>query len=370
LVYYAVQRRMPIDRRLAVYSIYWGRGYGCNPAAIYEQARELAPEIHGVWVVERERAAQMPPGVDFVIEGSLRYFRALARGNWFFNNVNFPDHMVKRTSTIHVQTHHGTPLKSMGVDCIPYPLAAGDTQFGDLLRRSDRWDFSLSSNWYSTEVWERAYPCSFESLDYGYPRNDVLTNATPTDIQKIRASLGLEPHQYVVLYAPTHRDYWKGYRDLLDLEALADHIGGNAVILKRAHHFYADDPGTAESSDRVIDVSEHPRVEELYLAADVLVTDYSSVMFDFGVLNRPIVVFAPDWEAYRSTRGTYFDLLAEPPGAVARSADELFRLFADGRVDTAETRAALAMFRQKFCVFDDGRAAERVIRRVMRGEAA
>ncbi|HKE65232.1 MAG TPA: bifunctional glycosyltransferase family 2 protein/CDP-glycerol:glycerophosphate glycerophosphotransferase [Micromonosporaceae bacterium] len=370
LAYYAVQRRLPIDRDLAVYGAYWGIGYACNPAAIYESAKQLAPSVHGVWSVKGAYAHRMPADVDYVVEGSWRYFKVLARGNWFVNNVNFGDHMVKRPSTIHVQTHHGTTLKSMGVDNLPYPLASHGMDYDRLLSRCDRWDFCLSSNSYSTEIWARAYPCSFETLEYGYPRNDVLVNATPAEIQKIRASLGLKPDQFVVLYAPTHRDYSLGYRDLLDLDAFADHIGRDAVVLKRAHYFYLDEHASAGESARVIDVSEYPRVEDLYLAADVLITDYSSVMFDYATLDRPIVIYAPDWEAYRSTRGTYFDLLAEPPGAVARSADDLFRLFNDGRVDTPETTAMRAVFRQKFCSFDDGRAAQRVVRRVMLKEAA
>lgn len=369
LMYYAAQRKLPIDRELAVYSIYWGRGYGCNPAAIYERAQELAPNVHGVWVVSGSRVAEMPAGVDIVIENSWRYFRVMARANWFFNNVNFASHFVKRPSTIHVQTHHGTTLKSMGIDCIGYPLAARGTNFGNLLRRSDRWDFSLSSNSYSTEVWARAYPCSYESLEYGYPRNDLLINATPTDVLKIRADLGLAPHQRVILYAPTHRDYSSHYQEFLDLDLLAERAGSDTVILKRAHHFdSAKIKGADGASERVIDVSDYPRVEELYLAADILLTDYSSVMFDFGILDRPIVIYAPDWAVYQATRGTYFDLLREPPGAVATTEGELLRLFENDGVDTADTAALRASFRQRFCHVDDGRAAERVIRRVILGE--
>jgi CDP-glycerol glycerophosphotransferase len=111
-------------------------------------------------------------------------------------------------------------------------------------------------------------------------------------------------------------------------------------------------------------VSGHPSIEELMLAADTLVTDYSSIMFDYAVLDRPIVIHAPDWEEYRDKRGTYFDLMAERPGPVARTEPELVEALLAGDEGAAER----ARFRAKFCYLDDGRAAERVVRRVFLGE--
>lgn len=124
--------------------------------------------------------------------------------------------------------------------------------------------------------------------------------------------------------------------------------------------------GTAAPADRdrIHDVSAHLRVEDLYLAADVLVTDYSSAMFDYAVLDRPIVVYAPDWDAYRLARGVYFDVTAEPPGAVARTFAELLDIFASDAVADDGAERARARFRARFCALDDGHAAERVVRRV------
>jgi CDP-glycerol glycerophosphotransferase len=109
-------------------------------------------------------------------------------------------------------------------------------------------------------------------------------------------------------------------------------------------------------------------VEDLYLAADVLITDYSSAMFDFAVLDRPVVIYAPDWPVYRELRGVYFDLMAEPPGAVATGFPELTGIFARGAEADPAATARRAAFRAKFCYLDDGRAAERVVRKVFRGE--
>jgi CDP-glycerol glycerophosphotransferase (TagB/SpsB family) len=118
----------------------------------------------------------------------------------------------------------------------------------------------------------------------------------------------------------------------------------------------------------VRDVSDHPSVEELCLAADVLLTDYSSIMFDYAVLDRPILIHAPDWEAYRAIRGTYFDLMAEPPGAVATTEGEVLDALRSGRVSGDDARRLRAAFRARFCSLEDGHAAERVVRRVWLGE--
>ena len=110
-------------------------------------------------------------------------------------------------------------------------------------------------------------------------------------------------------------------------------------------------------------MAAHPSVEELCLAADALLTDYSSIMFDYAVLDRPIVIHAPDWEAYRALRGVYFDVTTEGPGPVARTGDEV--VAALRAADDGQARAA---FRARFCALDDGRAAERIVRRVWLGE--
>jgi CDP-glycerol glycerophosphotransferase len=361
--HYEAQLKKPLDPDLAVFAAYWYAGYRCNPRAIYERACELVPNMRGVWVVKREAVDSLPAGVDYVIPGTPEYFETIARASYFVNNVNFPNHLLKREGSTHVMTHHGTPLKKMGLDQQQSAVASERMDFAALLKRCARWDYSVSSNVFSTLVWEHAYPLRYESIETGYPRNDVLSTATEEDVQRIRAELGIKPGQTAVLYAPTHREYEDGYVPVLDARAVADGLGADHVVMTRAHYFYDD---TAGSHGDVRDVSAHPSVEELMLAADVLVTDYSSIMFDYGVLDRPIVIHAPDWEVYVRMRGTYFDLTEEPPGPVTRTEQEVVDAIRAGDTEPA-TRAA---FRARFCSLDDGHAAERVVRRVWFGERA
>jgi CDP-glycerol glycerophosphotransferase len=363
LGYYRIQLARPIEPNLAVFAAYWYRGYACNPRAVYEKLRELAPSVRAVWVVRRDRVADMPAGVEYVVPGSRAYYRLLARARYFVNNVNFPNEFVKREGTIHLQTHHGTPLKKMGLDLRDAQVAGKRMDFDRLLRRCSRWDYSVSSNSFSTKMWERAYPTPYATLEVGYPRNDALVNASEADIGRIRADLGIEPGRRAVLYAPTHREYLDGYQPTLSVARLARDLGGDYVLLERAHYFYRKGAGGAENG-RVLDVSQHASVEELCLAADVLVTDYSALMFDYAVLDRPIVIHAPDWERYRELRGTYFDLLADPPGIVTSTQEEVTDAFRSGAVWGEESARLRAAFRARFSTLEDGHAAERVVRAI------
>ncbi|MER5472737.1 CDP-glycerol glycerophosphotransferase family protein [Streptomyces sp. NPDC002685] len=364
---YAAQLRRPLDENLAVYCAYWGRGYACNPAAIHAKARELAPHIRSVFLVEPDAVDAVPKDVEHAVIGSRRAWEVLARAKYLVNNANFADGVVKRPGSVHVQTQHGTPLKKMGVDQSTYPVvAAASGSFTKLLSRVDRWDYNLSSNRHSTQMWERAFPGGYEALEYGYPRNDVYCTATAEDVVRVRERLGVPEGKTALLYAPTHRDYSTGFEARLDLEAFCEEIGEEFVVLLRAHYFY--DEGRGRSGGRIIDVTGHRSSEDVCLAADALITDYSSIMFDYANLDRPIVVYADDWEVYRETRGVYFDVLEEPPGPVARTPRELAEVFTEGSYADRDATALRARFRERFCQFDDGRAAERVVRRVLLGE--
>ncbi len=361
----------PVDPRLAVFSAYWNRGVACNPAAIAAELGRRAPHIRPVWVVTAENAALLPPGTDHVVPGSRRYWEVLARAKYLVNNVNFANAVVKRPDAVHLQTHHGTPLKRMGLDQMPYPAAARGLDFAALLERVDKWDFSVSANSHSTRMWQRAYPSRYVSLDHGYPRNDVYYTAGAAEVRAVRERLGIAPGRRAVLYAPTHRDYEAGWTPRLDLAALADRLGEETILLVRGHYFYegAASPLTGlRRTGRVVDVSSYDPVEDLCLAADVLVTDYSSIMFDYANLDRPIVVHADDWETYRTTRGVYFDLMEEAPGPVARTQEELTEILATDAWRDERATKARAAFRRRFCEYDDGHAAERVVRRVFLGE--
>ncbi|KRD24259.1 MULTISPECIES: bifunctional glycosyltransferase/CDP-glycerol:glycerophosphate glycerophosphotransferase [unclassified Streptomyces] len=366
--HYRVQLRLPLRADRAVFAAYWGRGHSCNPGALEAAFRTFAPQVRTAWVARPEHRGAVPPGPRQVRPGTAAYWTALARSKYLVNNVNFDRRLVKRPGQVFVQTQHGTPLKHMGLDLQERPAAARDMDFAELLRGVDKWDYVLSANRHTTLTWERVYPGRYETLEYGYPRNDVLLRATGADVARLRESLGIPRGTVAVLYAPTHRDYRRLQRCHLDLERVMRRLGPRFVVLARAH--YWQESPLERGTPGVIDVSDHPSVESLCLASDALLTDYSSLMFDYANLDRPIVIHADDWEAYEAARGTYFDLRSFPPGAVARSEDELIDIFTTGHWRGSRSAQLRAAFRERFCPHDDGRAAERVVRRVVLGETA
>ncbi|MFD9305614.1 CDP-glycerol glycerophosphotransferase family protein [Streptomyces sp. NPDC060048] len=368
-LHYRTQRLLPLRPELAVFSAYWHGGYACNPAAIEAKLRELAPRMRTAWICDPAHASTLPRETALLRPGSAAYWTALARATYLVTNVNFDRTLVKRAGQILVQTQHGTPLKRVGLDLRDRPAATPTTDFAGLLRGADQWDYLLSANRHSTLVWEKAVPSSYTTLEYGYPRNDVFHRATQADVLELRERLGIPPGSTAILYAPTHRDYRRSRPEHLDFERILRDLGPRYTILNRTHLTYAGSP-SPDPHPRLLDVSAHPSVEELCLASDALVTDYSSLMFDYASLDRPIVIHADDWEAYEAARGTYFDLRSFPPGAIARTEDELVDIFATGHWQGSRSAQLRSSFRARFCAYDDGHAAERVVRRVFLGGPA
>ncbi|MGW0475179.1 bifunctional glycosyltransferase/CDP-glycerol:glycerophosphate glycerophosphotransferase [Streptomyces coeruleorubidus] len=366
-LHYRVQRCLPLRADRAVFTAYDGRGHSCNPGALESAFRDLAPHIRTAWVARPEHHHSIPPGTRRLVPGTAAYWTALARSAYLVSNTAFDHRLVKRRGQTLIQTGHGTPLGHIGLDLQERPAAARGRDFARLLKGVDQWDYVLSANRHTTLTHERVHPGRYTTLEYGYPRNDVFRTATEADVARLRASLGIPEGTVAILYAPTHRDYRRSQRHALDLQRIVRRLGPRFLVLARAHHAY-DAPLTS-TCGRVVDVSDHPSVESLCLASDALVTDYSSLMFDYANLDRPIVIHADDWEAYEAARGTYFDLRSFPPGAVARGEDELIDIFATGHWRGSRSAQLRSAFRERFCTYDDGRAAERVVRRVVLGES-
>ena len=366
----------PLDPGLVVYSAFSHRGVLGDPAAVHRAAREIAPHLRGVWVLaDEEGVAGLPPDTEYVLLDSPGYRRVTERATFFVNNVNWPGALVKRPGSVHIHTHLGTPLKYMGADLLDRPGARHGTDVPRMLRRADRWDYSLVANRHSELVWERAYPCHFTSVRTGSPRNDALAGAGPDSGRAVRERLGIPEGDTVVLYAPTRRDYRRdGLVERIDYARFAADLGEGRTLVVRLHPSLAAGParglGLAELHRRgvLVDATDEPEAADVLLAADVLVTDYSALMFDYAVLDRPIVIHADDWAAYRASRGAYLDITAEAPGHVARSYPELAWLFDSGTWRDAEAARLRSAFRKRYCEFDDGRAAERVVRTLMLGE--
>lgn len=352
------QRTGRVEKDLVLFSS-WGGRYSDNPRAISEAIHRRGLPLRQCWVLEQDREG--PPWADSTLPWSRRHLELLGRAGFIVTNNTLPGFFRKRAGTTVIQTWHGTPLKRIGFDVPDDRRSRND----HLAREVGYWDYLISPNPPSTEWLRSAFRFDGPVLETGYPRNDVLsTDTVASERARLRRSLGLDDGARVVLYAPTFRE-WGTFDVRLDLAKLADALGPDGHVLERRHHL-SGQAGIEHDHPRVHNVSTQPDdPRELFLVADALVTDYSSVMFDFAVTGRPIVFFAWDLAHYRDERrGFYFDFEQEAPGPILQSSDEVVDALRDLDTLGAQWKDRYATFQQKFCSLEDGGAADRVIDRI------
>ena len=369
-VYYPLQMKLPI--RDAVMFVSWkGKQCGDNPRAIADELRRRGDDREHIWAVS-DWSVPAPDGARAVLTNTEEYFEALGRSRYLIANDDMQGHYQKRDGQIYVQTWHGTPLKRIGFDIDQPQFISGTNYFDHLAKDVARWDLLLSPNPFSTPIMRRAFHYDGEICESGYPRNDLLHSGDAVKVAAdVRRRLGLPDGKKVVLYAPTWRDnqyYASGrYRfDFrFDLEQAWQQLGDDHVILVRGHHHMADDVSAGSRRGFAVNVTRYPDISELFLVSDLLVTDYSSVMFDFAPTGKPMLFFTYDLEQYRDDlRGFYFDFEAEAPGPLLATSDEVIAAIGDIGDLAASYRAAYAAFAAKFCPLDDGKAGARACDRI------
>ncbi|GLV52057.1 hypothetical protein TBS_26240 [Thermobispora bispora] len=360
---YATRRRRARRRRgrlrnAALFDSYGGGQYSCNPRAISEELARRRPDMELIWVT-RDGQFTVPPGVRTVLYGSREHEEALHTSRFVVaNRRTQPGWYRKRPGQRFVQCWHGTPLKRLGRDVAGMPYAQRFPE-EEWRRHVVMWDALISPNPFSTPILCRAFGYTGEVLETGYPRNDALFR--PERREQARRRLGIPEGRRAILYAPTWRDdELAGSGPVappLDVGRLAAALGDGDVVLLRPHYLVAD---RMTAPRGVRDVSRFPDMADLLAAADLLITDYSSAMFDFACTGRPMVFFTPDLERYRDeVRGFYFDFEAEAPGPILRATDEVVEVLKHG--DFTAYKARYEEFAAKFCPWDDGRASARVV---------
>ena len=366
--FYPIQARRPL--RDAVLFVSWkGKQCADNPRGIAGELRRRGDDREHIWVVT-DYAADVPPGSRVVLSGTEEYFEALARCRYIVSNDDMQPEFRKRDGQVYLQTWHGTPLKKIGLDIGKPQFASGTAYFDHLAADVAKWDLLLSQNPFSTPILRRAFRFGGEICEYGYPRNDALSRGREGAAQ-LRERLCIPAGKRVVLYAPTWRDnqyYASGrYRfDLrLDVERAAQALSRDHVLLIRGHHHLANDVRAGSRPDFARNVTAYPDITDLFTIADVLITDYSSVMFDFAVTGRPMLFFTYDLASYRDKlRGFYFDFEAEAPGPLLATSDEVLAAVAGADDVAAGYRDSYQAFAAKYCPLDDGKAGARVCDRL------
>ncbi|MER6014952.1 bifunctional glycosyltransferase/CDP-glycerol:glycerophosphate glycerophosphotransferase [Streptomyces bluensis] len=361
-VYHEVFSRLPVKKRLVVFESHLGRQYSDSPRALYEEMRRQGLRFEAVWAYA-DSPEGFPEDAVLVRRWSMPYLKALARAEFWIDNQSYPLKLTKRPGTTYIQTWHGSALKRMGFDEPEWKLRSRSEQAAQQ-RTLDRFDRFLVRSEHDVRTLARAFRLKEKTLlRVGYPRNDALVRARETPGRPPQAAeLGIPEDKQVLLYAPTFRRREQRRFELpFDVERFADTFGDRYVLLVRSHYLnHVVLPPSVRG--QVVDVSSHHDVTPLLSLADGLITDYSSVMFDYALLDRPMFFFAYDYEEYvHEGRGTYFDLLERAPGPVVRTEDDLYAALGSLQQQSAKYSGARERFVADFGEYDKGHAAESVV---------
>lgn len=350
-------RLFPIRKNKIVFQSYYGRGYGDNPKYIAERLREDARPLDLVWVTNGREAPDVPDGFRVVLFRSLRYIYEMSTAKVWVDNSR-KEYCMKRRGQYYMQTWHG------GFTLKKVERAAENELQPCYVKQAKRdaaqTDIMLSNCNQLTEIYRNDFWYDGDILQTGLPRNDRLSRFTADDVARVRAALGVEDGVHLLLYAPTFRKNFGLQAYTMDYarccEALQKRFGGKWKLLLRLHpNIFAAADGMQLDERFVINASHYPDVQELYVISDFLITDYSSVIFDFALLKRRAAFYAADIEDYMSDRGFYCSL-SELPFTVCRDNDELEAAITG--FDDAQYLERLNAFLEEQAFSDDGNAAE------------
>ncbi|MCZ2258655.1 CDP-glycerol glycerophosphotransferase family protein [Sporosarcina sp. G11-34] len=366
---------LPKKEKLMVFESFHGKQYSDSPRAIYEYMRENYPNYKLLWSIDkRSKPLFETHGIDYIQRFSLKWFFTKPRAHYWINNVRLPKWMPKPRGTVYLQTWHGTPLKKLGLDIeeIHMPGTKTEQYRQNIISESENWSFLTSPNKYSSNIFERAFGFNGEIIESGYPRNDILYTAEKSHVVGIKKKLEIPSNKKVMLYAPTWRDddfYEQGkykFEFQFEIEKMKERFGSEFVLLTRMHYLIAESFNFEVYGDFVKDVSSYPDIAELYLISDLLITDYSSVFFDYANLNRPIIFYMYDLEDYRDRlRGFYFDIERDAPGPIVDSEEELFNAIEYASKNGHVSTEAFNSFYERFCYLEDGNSTKRVVDRLI-----
>lgn len=369
-LYHKYFTKMPIKENYVMCESFFGKSYSDSPKYIYEYLNKNYPgKYKFVWVINKK--TDIPYRPIKVKRFSIRYCYYLAVCKYNIFNVRQPEWVRKRKGNVFLETWHGTPLKKLVFDQEEV-MGASPLYKAQFYKQSRVWDYLISANRFSTEAFKSAFLFDKEILEYGYPRNDILHSENREEIAaKIRKKLHIPEGKKTILYAPTWRDdeyYGRGeykFALKLDLRLLKKELGDDYVVLLRTHYFIADSLDVTGLEDFAINVSKYDDISELYLISDMLITDYSSVFFDFANLKRPILFYMYDLDKYRDMiRGFYLDIENEVPGPILYTSEEVLDAIKNIDEVSVEYKEKYDEFYERFCSLEDGHAAERVAKKV------
>lgn len=312
------------------------------------------------------------PGNPIIVNRDCEdYYKYLATSKYLINNISF-SLKEKRKGAIYLQTTHGTPLKYMGIDI---KNKSSKIVKGEIVKEPKNWNYLIASNQYAHDIFKRAFRFKNKILDTGYPANDVFYNENKENkVKKIKKLLNITSNKKIILYAPTFRDIKKNiegehcFEIPLNLNKLYEKFNDEYIILLRLHYLISDN---IELDDKLknftINVSDYDDIHELLLIADMLITDYSSVFFDYAHSKKPILFFIPDFDEYKSTRGIYLDIDKDFPGPHFSNNEGLIKGIENIEKIEEDYKDKYKTFYRTYCALSHGNSSKKVIEEVFEG---
>ncbi len=368
--YQLLDKEESVDSNTIVFESFGGKNYSDSPKYIYEYMQKNYPKLNYIWVFNNPDKNVIIGNAEKVKKGSKEYYDAYSKAKFWVSNARLPLYLNKKENQIYIQTWHGTPLKRLANDMkvVRMPGTTTAKYKKNFYAETSRWDYLVSPNRYSTNIFKTAFWMDEErTWEIGYPRNDILVNRSNDQeyINQIKKDLNLPEDKKVIMYAPTWRDdeFVKKGQYLFDLkinlENLQKELGENYVILLRMHYLIANALDLNGYEDFAIDVSNYSDISELYLISDALITDYSSVMFDFGILKRPQYFFAYDIEKYdKGLRGFYMDYMNDLPGEIITDEFKLAEELKNIDEHKKKYKDKIEKFYEKFCSLEKGQSSK------------
>lgn len=366
---------IPVKHNVIMFESSNGRNYTGNPRYIYEEMvkQGLDKKYKCVWSLQNPEIEI--PGKCVKIKRSRAKFLyySLRSGFWIFDSRH-QYYLKKSKNTKYIQTWHGTPLKKLALDMDKVNMS-GHQDIEDYRAKfkesTSVWDYLISQNSFSSKIFKRAFAFNGKMLEIGYPRNDILVNENnEIKINEIKEKLNIDKDKKIILYAPTWRDnqfHESGiykFATEMDFNAMQNALSDEYVLIVKFHYLVKDKIDWKKYGGFVIECNEMWDIQELYLISDILITDYSSVMFDYALLSRPILFFTYDMEFYKDNlRDFYFDINTVP-GPLIETTEELIEFIKNNTEEEYFEKYGDKYhdFREKYNEFDDGKASENIIR--------
>lgn len=375
-LYRKVFSHMKMKNNMVVFESFLGRNYSDSPKYIFDYLNQKYPgKYKCIWILNRRE--QLPYPAKRVRRFTVTYFYYMARARYFVFNGRQPKYFIKREGSVFLETWHGTPLKKLVFD-MGEVTSASPMYKRDVYNQSRVWDYLIAPNAFSAEIFRRCFNYEGHMLETGYPRNDIL-HWEESEVQalasEIKAELGIPEYKKVILYAPTWRDdefYGAGQYKFtlqLDLDKMRQKLMEEYVVVLRTHYFVVDSLNLDAYAGFAYDGSSYDDIARLYLISDILITDYSSVFFDYANLRRPMLFFTYDLDKYQSVlRGFYMDVVKELPGPMLFTTEEIIDSICNLDAVRDEYSEKYRAFYEKYCGWEDGNASRRVVERVFGDE--